>query len=126
VDDLAGIVTIHQRAFSHFFLTRMGSEFLRLYYEFVLNYHAGIVLVSEGRNTLEGFVCGFVDPNEFYRLMWRSKGTFVLPALSALVRHPSMAAKMLYGIQRIQRSASQGPARPVSSLDAVNGSVRTG
>jgi len=111
IDDLAGIVTIHQRAFSHFFLTRMGSEFLRLYYEFVLNYRAGIILVSEGRNTLDGFVCGFVDPNEFYRLMWRHKGTFVLPALSALVRHPSMAAKMLYGIQRIQRSASQGPAR---------------
>ena len=106
-DDLAGIVSIHQKAFSHFFLTRLGTEFLRFYYELVLNYHAGIVLVSEGRDSLEGFVCGFVDPAEFYRLMWRNKWPFVLPALSALVRHPSLAAKILYGIQRIQTSASQ-------------------
>jgi ribosomal protein S18 acetylase RimI-like enzyme len=110
-DDLAGIVAIHQKAFSHFFLTRLGTEFLRFYYELVLNYRAGIVLVSERRHALEGFVCGFVDPAEFYRLMWRNKWPFVLPALSALARHPSLAAKILYGIQRIQTSASQGSPR---------------
>jgi ribosomal protein S18 acetylase RimI-like enzyme len=43
--------------------------------------------------------------------MWRNKRTFALPALSALVRHPSLAAGVLYGVQRIQTSASKGPAR---------------
>jgi ribosomal protein S18 acetylase RimI-like enzyme len=107
--DLAGIVAIHQKAFSHFFLTRLGGQFLRLYYELVLNYRAGIVLVSEGRGVLDGFVCGFVDPAEFYRLMWRNKRLFALPALSGLLRHPSLAAKVLYGVRRIQTSATQGP-----------------
>ena len=117
-DDLAGIVAIHQKAFSHFFLTRLGARFLRLYYELVLNYHAGIVLVSEGHGALDGFVCGFVDPAEFYRLMWRNKRLFVLPALSSLARHPSLAAGFLYGVRRIQTSASQGPPRS-SELSSI-------
>jgi len=110
-EDLPGIVVIHQKAFSEFFLTLLGGEFLRRYYALVLNYPSGIVLVSERGGVLDGFVCGFVEPPEFYRLMWRSKRTFVLPALSALIRHPSLASGVLYGIQRIHTSASKGPAR---------------
>ena len=74
--DLPGIVDIHQKAFSHFFLTRLGSEFLRNYYGLVLTYRAGIIVVSERPGALEGFACGFVDPAEFYRLMWRSRRIF--------------------------------------------------
>ena len=110
-NDLPGIVDIHQKAFSHFFLTRLGSEFLRNYYGLVLDYRAGIMLVSEGPGALEGFACGFVDPAEFYQLMWRSRRIFALPVLSALVRHPSLATKVLYGVHRIQTPASEWPAR---------------
>jgi ribosomal protein S18 acetylase RimI-like enzyme len=110
-EDLPNIVAIHQKAFSNFFLTRLGGEFLRRYYGLVLDYPAGIVLVSERCGVLDGFACGFVEPPEFYRLMWRNKRIFALPALSALVRHPSLAAGVMYGVQRIQTSASKGPAR---------------
>jgi ribosomal protein S18 acetylase RimI-like enzyme len=110
-NDLPGIVIIHQQAFSNFFLTRLGDEFLRRYYALVLDYPAGVVLVSERHSTLEGFVCGFVEPPEFYRLMWRNKRAFVVPALAALVRHPSLATGVMYGVQRIQTSASKAPAR---------------
>ena len=109
--DLPGIVAIHQKAFSNFFLTRLGGEFLRRYYALVLNYRVGIVLVSERHAILDGFVCGFVEPPEFYRLMWRNKCAFVLPALPALVRHPSLATGVLHGVQRIQTSASKTPVR---------------
>jgi ribosomal protein S18 acetylase RimI-like enzyme len=109
--DVPGIVTIHQRAFSHSFLTRLGGEFLGNYYSLVLNYSAGIILVAEGPNVLEGFVCGFVDPAEFYQLMWRSRRTFARPVLSKLVRHPSLATRVLYGVQRIQTPATEWPAR---------------
>jgi ribosomal protein S18 acetylase RimI-like enzyme len=112
-EDLSAIVAIHQKAFSNFFLTRMGRDFLRRYYNLVLNYRAGIVLVSERCGVLEGFACGFVDPPEFYRLMWRNKRVFALPALAALIRHPSLFAGVLDGVQRIQISAStaKGPDR---------------
>jgi ribosomal protein S18 acetylase RimI-like enzyme len=110
-DDLPGIVSIHQKAFSHFFLTRLGGDFLRNYYALVLHYRAGIVLVGEGPDALQGFACGFVDPAEFYRLMWRSRGTFVTPVLSALIRHPLLAARVLDGVHRIQTRESEWPAR---------------
>jgi ribosomal protein S18 acetylase RimI-like enzyme len=110
-NDLPGIVNIHQKAFSHFFLTRLGGEFLRNYYGLVLNYRAGIVIVGEGPGVLEGFACGFVDPAEFYQLMWRSRRTFALPVLSALVRHPSLATKVLDGVHRIQTPESEWPTR---------------
>jgi ribosomal protein S18 acetylase RimI-like enzyme len=110
-NDLPGIVNIHQKAFSHFFLTQLGSEFLRNYYGLVLDYRAGIMLVSEGPEILEGFACGFVDPAEFYQLMWRSKRIFAMPVLAALVRAPSLAAKVLSGVHRIHAPESEWPAR---------------
>ena len=108
--DLPGIVAIHRKAFSHFFLTRLGSEFLRNYYGLVLSHRTGIIMVSEGAGNLEGFACGFVDPAEFYQSMWRAKWTFALPVLTALVRCPSLAAKVLNGVHRIQTPASEWPA----------------
>jgi len=110
-NDLPGIVTIHQRAFSNFFLTRLGGDFLRKYYSLVLSYHSGIVLVSEAQSELRGFACGFIDPAEFYQLMWHTKLTFAMPVVSALVRHPSLITKVVYGVQRIQTPASEWPTR---------------
>ena len=111
LQDLPGIVTIHQKAFHHFFLTQMGAAFLRRYYQHVLQYRSGIVLVSEREGRLNGFVCGFADPANFYRSMWRSRRVFALPALTALLRHPSLAANVLNGVRRIYSPAVHGPER---------------
>jgi glycosyltransferase involved in cell wall biosynthesis/ribosomal protein S18 acetylase RimI-like enzyme len=108
-EDLAGIVAIHQKAFRHFFLTRLGAEFLRRYYEQVLRYASGIVLVSESDGILNGFACGFGDPAEFYRSMWRRRMAFALPAAAALLRNPSLGGHMLKAVRRIQTSATEGP-----------------
>jgi ribosomal protein S18 acetylase RimI-like enzyme len=108
-DDLPRIVDIHRKSFGNFFLTRLGCGFLHRYYRFVLDYTCGILLVSEGQNTLQGFACGFVDPAGFYRRMWRAKLTFAVPVLSALVRHPCLINKVLYGVRRIHATAAVWP-----------------
>ena len=117
-EDLPRIAAIHQKAFSNFFLTRLGGEFLRRYYRLVLRYRAGIVLVSESCGALEGFACGFIDPAEFYRLMSCNSRLFVLPAMRALVRQPSLATRVLRAVQRIQRPAS-GELAPSCELSSV-------
>ncbi len=119
--DLDAIVGIHQRAFGEFFLTQMGSSFLRMYYQFVLNYHAGILLVGEKHGAISGFVCGFADPAKFYQSMWLNRRDFALPALAALVRHPLLAANILQSVRRIQTSAAQGSQRSceLSSIAVV-------
>src|SRR5260370_12798555 len=109
--DLVRIVEIHQEAFSHFFLTQLGRGFVYRYYDLVLRYRAGILLVSEGSEGLEGFACGFADPDEFYALMRRRRRSFVLPVLSALVRRPSLTAQIVRGMRRGERQASQRTAQ---------------
>jgi glycosyltransferase involved in cell wall biosynthesis/ribosomal protein S18 acetylase RimI-like enzyme len=111
VDDLPGIVEAHRRAFRGFFLTRLGPEFLRIYYNLVLAYGAGIVLVSERRGQIDGFACGFLNPGGFYRLMWKRKSAFGWVALCALLRQPSLSAKILNGVRRVRTTASEGNAR---------------
>ena len=108
-EDIPGIVAIHQKAFSNFFLTRLGPDFLRKYYRLVLEYQFGVVLVAEGTSGLAGFACGFLEPSAFYGLMWRNKTVFAFPVLSALVRRPSLVSKVLYGVQRIHAPASEWP-----------------
>jgi glycosyltransferase involved in cell wall biosynthesis/ribosomal protein S18 acetylase RimI-like enzyme len=111
-DDLTSIITIHQEAFTNFFLTRLGEDFLRKYYGLVLSYDLGIMLVSEGHESaVEGFACGFLDPPAFYHLMWCAWPTFAPPVLYALVRRPTLITKVLHGIQRIHSPAVQWPDR---------------
>jgi len=111
-NDLNGIVAIHQKAFGSFFLTRLGSDFLRRYYSLVLNYRLGIILVCEGQQSaLDGFACGFVDPRGFYRRMWSTRLKFVVPVLSALIRQPSLITKVIHGIHRIHSPAAEWPER---------------
>ena len=111
IDDLPGVVSIHQKAFDNFFLTRLGRSFLLRYYQLVLNYSQGIFLVSEGRSGLEGFACGFVHPERFYVLMSHNKWFFALPILSAVVRHPSLIAQIVHSVQRVEKQASHQAAR---------------
>ena len=107
--DLAGIVKLHQTAFGKFFLTKLGGNFLWRYYDLVLNYEGGIVLVSDARQGVQGFACGFLNPADFYGLMWQAKLTFAVPVVSALVRHPSLMGNVLSGIRRIQSTGADWP-----------------
>jgi glycosyltransferase involved in cell wall biosynthesis/ribosomal protein S18 acetylase RimI-like enzyme len=106
-EDLDGIVNIHRQSFTDFFLTRLGKKFLLRYYNLVLNYPSGIILVSGSRTNIQGFVCGFVDPASFYRMMWRTRLIFAMPVFSALLRHPSLINKVLNGVRRIHAPASE-------------------
>jgi ribosomal protein S18 acetylase RimI-like enzyme len=110
-NDLSGIVAIHQKAFGAFFLTRLGAGFLRKYYGLVLNYRSGIVLVAEHGSGLQGFACGFIEPSEFYQLMWNRKMTFARPVLGAVFRRPCLITKVLYGVRRIHSPAEEWPPR---------------
>ena|SRR5215469_3780122 len=105
--DICDIVEVHQKAFRHFFLTQMGSGFLQRYYELVLRYEAGIMLVGVHQSRVQGFACGFVNPAEFYRLMYRNLFRFLPPGISALFRNPSLLTGVLRGAKRIHHAASR-------------------
>jgi ribosomal protein S18 acetylase RimI-like enzyme len=101
--DLPGIVAVHRKTFRNSFLTDLGSSFLNRYYGLVLDYHRGILLVSRGRNGLEGFACGFVDPQSFYGLMRRNRWIFALPILAGVARQPGLASRILDNVHRVHK-----------------------
>jgi len=108
--DLPSIVAIHQQAFRNSFLTQLGTGFLNRYYELVLDYHRGILLVSRGRSGLEGFACGFADPKSFYGMMHRNRWLFALPILSSVARRPSLVIRIWDSVRRVQQPALEKAA----------------
>lgn len=58
IADIDAIVYIHQRAFPDFFLTSLGTGFLKLYYKSVLTHPKGFLLVSENESGIIGFCAG--------------------------------------------------------------------
>jgi len=100
-DDIPAVVYIHCAAFRNSFLTRLGPSFLARYYESVLKHSGGILLISSDDQQLEGFVAGFVRPEDFYRSMMRSAWSFAGPVAAALIRHPSLVLRVLNGFRRV-------------------------
>jgi ribosomal protein S18 acetylase RimI-like enzyme len=115
-EDLRDIVAVHESAFANSFLMQLGCEFLQRYYAVVLSYRGGILLVKEGAARVEGFASGFIDPEGFYRLMSQRKARFALPILFALIRRPWLAARIVDGVQRVERPRSRAGSCELSSL----------
>jgi len=89
------VVDVHLRSFDGFFLSFLGPRFLRLYYEGILDYPGakGYVYLQDGRTI--GFVCGMVNPAQFYRYLLRTRWwRFALAALAATLRHPSIVPRL--------------------------------
>ena len=115
--DLTDIVTVHETAFANSFLTQLGRGFLRRYYALVASHRGGILLVKGGRTSrVEGFVCGFVNPEGFYGRMSQSKRLFVWPILSAVIRHPSLIGSIVHSVQRVEQHRAQTVSCELSSL----------
>lgn len=53
--DIAGIVSVHESAFKGFFLTELGSGFLKLYYSSYFKEKSAILLVAEREGEILGF-----------------------------------------------------------------------
>ena len=68
--DLGDVVLIHNQAFPDFFMTLLGSPFLRNYYLTVLEYNKSISLVYVDINdNVTGFSVGFIDADVFYKFL---------------------------------------------------------
>ncbi len=90
------VVSVHLRSFPGFFLSFLGPQFLRLYYESIVDYPdaAGYVCVEDDR--VIGFVCGTVSPSRFYSYLLRTRWLrFALAALSAVFRNPSIVPRLV-------------------------------
>lgn len=101
-DDLTDVVRVHRIAFKGFFLDRMGSRFLKAYYQSILEYGAAIFLVNVDQSgTIDGFAVGFRDPNAYYAY-FRSRRLHLLPIIGlSLLRRPALLIDVARNTRRV-------------------------
>lgn len=64
-DEIDALVVIHVSAFPDFFLTQLGTRFLRLYYSSVLSHPEGVLLGCYEGDRLTGFCAATINSNGF-------------------------------------------------------------
>lgn len=103
--DLAAVVAIHLAAFPNFFLTFLGTRFLRELYGAVMR--DGIALVATDGDRIAGFAAGVVGSKSFYRrLFWRRFFQVGLAIAPAILRHPSTLLRVARRVSL--RTTSEG------------------
>ena len=99
--DLHQVVEVHLESFQGFFLTFLGPRFLELLYRNIREDSKGILLVAESKDRIEGFVAGVEEQSGFYqRLLRKRKWSFGAAALSAVLRRPSVAPRLVRALRK--------------------------
>lgn len=115
-EDLEAIVRIHLLAFPEFFMTRMGSAFVRRYYESLATYPGSIVLTARVDGEVIGFVAGFGSPARFYAHYRSRKVRMIRPILSAILSRPRLIPEILRNLRRVSHVAAEDSEVELSSL----------
>lgn len=109
--DLRAVAQVHVDSFPGFFLAALGPGVMRAYYELVLRYDQGILLLAESEGGVAGFVSGVVDAKRFYRVLAANKWRFALLVLMRLASRPGLVSRLLVNRRRLVR-----PEPPAHSL----------
>lgn len=126
VDDIPAIAAVHTEAFPGFFLTRLGTGFLRAYYHAVLRFDGGRIYVAADDARIVGFVAGFIDPSQFYRTIRRSPWNFAAPLATGLVWRPWLVGSVLarIGAVVVRGRRAGGQAKAASRVELSSLAVR--
>lgn len=113
--DLLSLTNTHQAAFQGFFLTSLGTRFLREYYATVMSYRRGILLVNLATEAdevkpgeINGFVAGFIAPADFYSHLRTRRGALAISVLPALIKSPSLLSRLMQNMSQAGNKAMGG------------------
>jgi ribosomal protein S18 acetylase RimI-like enzyme len=123
-EDLEDIVRIHINAFPGFFMTAMGSSFLREYYRTVLEFPQNISLVAiesdsfgaASPDRVVGFVVGFGNPPAFYSFYKTKRLRLFFIVLWAVARNPSLVRRVILNLKRISSVEGSNSEVELSSI----------
>ncbi|MHC4389027.1 MAG: GNAT family N-acetyltransferase [Planctomycetota bacterium] len=115
------VVDIHMQAFPEFFLTFLGSKFLKEFYESFVYDSAGVGFVAEDAQTGEvlGVAVGPLVPEGYFkRLLKRRWWAFCLASVAAVLKRPIIIGRLLRAVF-YKGEAPPGPQRALLSSVAV-------
>lgn len=97
IQDLDTVVSIHMQAFPGFFLTRLGSKFLKLMYEAFAQDDASVFVIVANAGAVVGFATGAAQQNTQVRRMAGKRAIrLALAIFPALCKSPFEIAKHLF------------------------------
>ena len=119
--DVEAAVRIHLEGFPSFFLSFLGSRFLRKFYRSFLADPVGMALVAcDPAGEVLGVVVGCMDPRGYFtRLLRRRWWSFCLASLGAVARRPSCVPRLFRAV-RYRGEAPSGPVRALLSSIVVS------
>jgi ribosomal protein S18 acetylase RimI-like enzyme len=127
--DLNEVVQLHIRAFPDFFLTSLGTGFLRELYINFLKDDSTIFKVVQNEGHIKGFVVGSLKPDELFKTMLYHKGyKFLFYAIKALIKNPVLVSgKLFYAMKyRGDHPKKTRNAALLSSIGVDPGSSKSG
>jgi ribosomal protein S18 acetylase RimI-like enzyme len=124
--DLNDIVHVHMQAFPQFFMTLMGSAFVREYYLAALEYRESISFVAREGNRLIGFVTGFGNPRNFYAYYRSRRWRLVPSVIAALILKPGLFPRILRNVKRVSSEGGTDSEVELSSIGVLGEWAGTG
>ena len=95
------IAELHKRAFPEFFLTQLGTGFLKTLYKGYMEDMESGIIVAEESNTIVGFIAYSNDYPRFFKgLIKHHLPKFAICSLVAVIRHPSFTKRLLWAFKK--------------------------
>lgn len=92
--DIDSIVEIHMERFSSFFLTTLGSSFLKVFYKAFLK-NPGVLIILEDDGDIKGFAAGSRDNRSFFKkLLKNNLLEFCFAGARVLLTNPTALKRM--------------------------------
>jgi ribosomal protein S18 acetylase RimI-like enzyme len=99
--DLEFVVSVHLQSFPNFFLSFLGTSFLRELYGAILDDVSGIAYVYKRNEKISGFIVGTTLPSGFYTRLLRYRWLqFAWASLLPAIKNPSIIPRLLRAFQR--------------------------
>lgn len=99
--DISSCVDIHIRAFTAFFLTFLGKDFLAVLYRSIEKDVTGLGWIAASDNQILGFVIGSTQPGGLYsRLIRNNCLQFAWAAFPAFLHRPAILPRLLRAFSR--------------------------
>lgn len=125
--DINRIVEIHCSAFDGFFLTSLGSDFLRLYYRSYLNFSQALLLCAEDNDEVVGFSATAKLVNGFNtQLIKRNLCGFLWMGVKLLFTNPMSLIRLYKNMTKGGESTDSGGYAELYSIGVHETAQRKG
>ena len=119
--DVNQIVQVHEEAFRGFFLTTLGTNFLRVYYEACISHKDSIVLCAiDERGSICGFASGTTRSKGYYKkILLTNFLPFFLIIVNLILKRPKAIIRLILNLDKSRHPADIGDYAELLSI-AIN------